>query len=168
MTEPFKAAKPRGRPRKQNGTKPIQHDVSVGNGLTADQVKKFYDGVLAIPGVLALKSNELEGLLSELTSKLPFYVVTKQTSPARPSRRRGPRPKAHMSHLIADCARAWKVATGNECEIWETYGTGNEAPVCTIARVAIQVLDGLEEPWVGSLHTQISAARQLLQIRPNS
>ena len=168
MTEPFKAAKPRGRPRKQNGTKPIQHDVSVGNELTADQVEKFTDAIFAIPGIQRLKPDDRERLLSELILKMPFYVVTKDASPARPTGRRGPTPKTQISHLIADCARAWKVATGNECEIWETYGTGNEAPVCTIARVAIQVLDGLEEPWVGSLHTQISAAQQLLKIRPNS
>jgi len=167
MTQPFKEAKPRGRPRKPNVTKPIQHDVSVGSELTADQVKKFDDAVLAIPSVMRLQPDEREKLLSALTMTLPFYVVTKEASPARPTGRRGPTPKAHISHLIADCARAWETATGTECKIWETYSTEREAPVCTIVRVAIQILEGRKRPWAGSLHVQISSARQSLQTEPS-
>jgi hypothetical protein len=167
MTQLFKQSKPRGRPRKLSAIKPIQNHVSVGNELTADQVEKFTDAIFAIPGIQRLKPDNRERLLSELVLKMPFYVVTKEASPARPTGRRGPTPKAHISQLIADCARAWETATGTECKIWETYSTEREAPVCTIVRVAIQILEGRKRPWAGSLHVQISSARQSLQTEPS-
>ena len=138
------------------------HDVQTVGPLTPEQVEQLQTELRKIPGVVALPAAQQHILERELLARLPYFSATKNAAPFRPQGRRGPPPKAHIRNLLLDCVGAWTAATGVEPKLWETVETGNEAPPCTIARVAIQVVEGLKAPWSGALHDQIAGARGVL------
>ena len=139
------------------------HDVRTASALTPAQVEHLQTELLKIPSVAALPAIQREILERELIVRLPFFAVNKNAAPFRPKGRRGPPPRAHIRNLLLDCVGAWTAATGVEPKLWETIETGNEAPPCTVARVAIQVVEGLKAPWSGALHDQIAGARGVLK-----
>ena len=154
--------KRRGRPRSERPAAEMGYDVQTVGPLTAAQVLKLQTELRKIPGVAALADAQQHILEGELLARLPYFTVTKNAAPFRPQGRRGPPPRAYIRNLLLDCAGAWTAATGVEPKLWETVETGNEAATCTIARVAIQIVEGLKTPWSGALHDQIAGARGVL------
>ena len=152
---PALGARRRGRPPKPPNENDIPH-IGIAGQLTSAQVSVLRDAVLQLPDVANLPAMRRICLLRQLTSITSFAVVTANVVVRKvknghfSSTKRGRRPALEKSTVIFDCARAWKIATGREIDIWRPSETRPEALPCAIARVVLQVALGLKRPYSGS------------------
>jgi hypothetical protein len=136
--------------------------VSISAALSPDQARKLKVGISAIDAVSRLPQAQFNTLLNELVSRLPYAVLAQSIVPQGLGSKRGPKPKLALPIVLIDCVKSWDTATKATSNIWETVPGISEAVPCTIARVVIQVMRGLDKPYAGALHRAIKTARGML------
>jgi hypothetical protein len=151
----------RGRPPKPPSDADLRKSTCA-DPLTDEQRERLRLGLDRITAVKRLDPHMRAALLDALAETLPYHVVASNVRPQTNLKRRGPKPRIELTTTLVDCTRAWEIATGDKLKLWATPSEGTEAVPCQIARVAIQVLNGLNDPYQGSFHRQIAAANKVL------
>ena len=162
-----------GRPKKVQAAAPLVPDY---NTLSASEVVDFRKKLLEIHAVSALPQKNQTALISSLVEKLPHYLAGKQlragghqTLTQSGYVRHGPGrvPDLQIAQLLATCAKVWERATGVDAKLWETSERGTESVPVEIARVCMQIAEGMSSRLAGRLGRQIEQAKAILA-SPNS
>ncbi len=103
-------AQGRGRPKK--AIPAAQSDFVVGEPLTVVQLLSLGAAIARVPDVGRLSAAQWGVLFDALAEVLPRYATSGEAYRRRFAKKRGPRPKFHRAHLLIDCQRAWRRATG--------------------------------------------------------
>jgi hypothetical protein len=126
----------RGRPKKERFT----HPAGLSDPLTAQQTDALKAAMLKVPEVARLPPVDMVRLAELIAEALAHYAEGADLSRQTPTKRGGPHRKPHRTHLLCDCARAWKQVTGDDVKLWVTQ-QGRASLAVRLAHATLPVAD---------------------------